>query len=92
METGENTLADGTVIRTRTTNTRQQQLTTERQVVSGSRLFDNGGVGGGDAGEDEVFGSLRRLLSPRASSSGNFISKLVFFLVTLKIYNFGSFG
>ena len=76
VETSEQTLRDGTLVRTRITNTRRQQLTTERLVLGGARLFEQseGGAEGGQGaaggqGEDEVFDTLRRLGSPRPSAS-----------------------
>ena len=74
VETSEDTLRDGTIVRTRTTNTRQQQLTTERLVLGGTRLFEHDR----DLGEDDVFDSLKRMTSPRPPSS---IGKNLYFFI-----------
>lgn len=59
IQVTEDKLPDGTVIRKRITNTKQQQLITERLVLGGTGLFDE------EDGEDEVFESLKRLGTPR---------------------------
>ena len=55
----EEQLEDGTVVRRRVTNTKQQQLTTERLVVSGTGLFECS-----KGGEEDVLESLKLLSLP----------------------------
>lgn len=55
----EEQLEDGTIIRKRVTNTKQQQLTTERLVVSGTGLFECS-----KGGEEDVLESLKLLSLP----------------------------
>ena len=66
IQLSEETLPDGTMVRKRITNTKEQQLTTERLVVCGTGLFDYK-----EGEEDEVFDNLRKLGSPRILP-GNF--------------------
>ena len=60
VEQSEDSLRDGSRVQKRTTTRRSQQLTTERLVVAGTRLF----VEGGADDEDEVFENLKRIGSP----------------------------
>jgi len=60
VQQSEDSLPDGTRVQKRTTTRHSQQLTTERLVVAGTRLF----VEGSADDEDEVFDNLRRIGSP----------------------------
>ena len=60
MQQSEDTLPNGTRVQKRVITRHSQQLTTERLVVAGTRLF----VEGSADDEDEVFDNLRRIGSP----------------------------
>ena len=64
VQQSEDTLADGTRLQKRTITRHSQQLTTDRLVVAGTRLF----VEGGASDEDEVFDNLRSIGSPTPSA------------------------
>ena len=63
VQLSEEQLKDGTIFRKRITNTKTQQLTTERLVVGGSGLFNLS-----EGGEDDVLSTLKQLSITRTST------------------------
>ena len=64
VQRSEGTLPDGTRVPKQVITMHSHQLTTDRLMVTGTRLF----VEGGADDEDEVFDSLRRIGSPTPST------------------------
>ena len=63
VQLSEEQLKDGTILRKRITNTKTQQLTTERLVVGGCGLFSVA-----EGGEDDVLRTLKQLSITRTST------------------------